>query len=837
MWNYLSKHLIVFTALLFLPIISVFSQSSEVIILKDGLAIKLGRYDSNKIISPNAIIAAIETGEWETPSENKVVKANGNIIGTWKRISTNEDGWIRDDSLLNAYVYFQYQSEKEEVALLEGMGHSMVYVNGSPRSGNPYCTQEKDESWGPRFDYSLIPIKLKKGINEFVFECNREGVLKVKIHPGKNGLTFNEKDLTVPDILINESVETFGAIPIINATEKNHKDLFIKTWIDNSTPEFYPVKDIQSLSVFKTPFKIKLPVQQNVGTIKFNIELVEKKNSKENVLASSIIELNVVSENETHKETFISNMDGSVQYYAVNPPVAMKSKPALFLSLHGAGVEAINQAQAYGHKNWGYIVAPTNRRPYGYNWENWGRLDALEVLNLSKKKFAVDENRIYLTGHSMGGHGAWHLGINYSDQFAAIGPSAGWISIWSYRIKGMTDSSDVTKMLTRSTKQSDTYAFSTNLMAAGIYVLQGDVDDNVLPEQAKSMIDNLSKFHKDYQYHEEHGANHWWDNSDEPGADCVDWLPMFDYFARHAVPGNERTKEIEFVTANPAISSKNNWIEIVNQIQQQKLSKINIRLETGNRKFIGTTGNIEVLEIDASMLSSDKRVSVLLDKQVIPNVDISKNSKISLRKENDKWALISKINRENKYPSRCGNFREALNHNVVFVYGTNGSKEENNWAIEKARYDAEKIWYQGNGSIEIIKDDDFDTQKYKDRNVILFGNSKTNSAWYLLLKDSPVQIDNNKIEVGDKEFKGKDLACLMIRPRKDSEIASVGVIAGTGIEGMKLSDFAQYSHPYTSLPDIVIYNSGIISSDEEGVKFTGYFGNDWSLVNGEFVIQ
>jgi len=280
MWNYLSKHFFVCGALLFFPIIGTIGQSSEAIVLKDGLAIKLGRYDSNKIISPNAIIAAIETGEWKTPLENEVIKSNGKIIGTWKKITAREDGWIRDDSLLNAYVYFQYKSEKEEVALLEGMGHSMVYVNGSPRSGNPYCAQEKYESWGPRFDYSLIPIKLKKGINEFVFECNREGVLKVKIHPGEKGLIFNDKDLTVPDILINESIETFGAIPIINAREKNQKGMFIKTWVDNSPPEFYPVKEIQPLSVFKTPFKIKLPVQKIIGKLKFNIELVEKINSK-----------------------------------------------------------------------------------------------------------------------------------------------------------------------------------------------------------------------------------------------------------------------------------------------------------------------------------------------------------------------------------------------------------------------------------------------------------------------------------------------------------------------------------------------------------------------------
>ena len=72
-----------------------------------------------------------------------------------------------------------------------------------------------------------------------------------------------------------------------------------------------------------------------------------------------------------------------------------------FLSVHGAEVEAINQARAYKLKDWGVIVAPTNRRPRGFNWEDWGRIDALEVLDIDQKRFKPNPQKIYLTGHSM----------------------------------------------------------------------------------------------------------------------------------------------------------------------------------------------------------------------------------------------------------------------------------------------------------------------------------------------------------------------------------------------------------------------------------------------------
>ena len=830
--NMMLKYMIPFiiSILLFNTCVSYCQQ--DTVVLKEGLIIKL-QDNGNKIISPDIISASIETGKWKDPTDNEKVFSEDKIIGTWKQIQSDNIGWFQSDSLVNSYVFFPYYSDKDDICLLEGMGNAMVYVNGVPRSGNPYRYKDNFEFWEPRFDYSLLPVKLHKGKNDLLFKCDR-GILKVKVHPGIHGLIINDKDLTLPDLIINESSDTYGAISIINATDSIQNNLLIKTSSDGSEPAYYRVNKFLPISIGKSPFYIKLPAQKTEGKIKLKVEVVKKDNSHEEILTSSVIELKIVKAGEIHKETFISKLDGSVQYYAVNPPKDIHCQPALFLSLHGAGVEAINQALSYSPKNWGYIVCPTNRRPYGFNWENWGRLDALEILDITQKEFNVDKDRIYLTGHSMGGHGVWHLGINYADKFAAFGPSAGWISIWSYRIKPIADSTEIKNMLMRSTKQSDTYAFCTNLKPNGIYILQGSADDNVPPQQPLSMIDYLSKFHKDYIYYEQPGVGHWWDNSDEPGVDCVDWMPMFDFFAHHSIPGNDKIKMIDFVTSNLAVSSKNYWIEIINQIKQQTPSKITMHLESGNRKFVGTTNNIVILQIDASMLPTDKPVSVELDSQVVSGINISKNNKIILKKELGRWDIIHGINSDYKCPQRCGNLREVLNNNVLFVYGTHGSSDENKWAIYKVKYDSELLWYQGNSSLEIIKDDDFDPIQYKDRNVVLYGNSISNSAWKLLLSDSPVTVTNKNIIIGNKKYSGDDYACLMIRPRIDSKTASVAVVSGTGITGMKMSNFTAYFHPYLNFPDVVIYNSDILQSDEKGIKFTGYFGNDWTLEKGEY---
>ena len=50
--------------------------------------------------------------------------------------------------------------------------------------------------------------------------------------------------------------------------------------------------------------------------------------------------------------------------------------------------------------------------------------DVMNVLAMMREEFNVDEDRIYLTGHSMGGAGTYYLGAEHADIWAAIAPVA-----------------------------------------------------------------------------------------------------------------------------------------------------------------------------------------------------------------------------------------------------------------------------------------------------------------------------------------------------------------------------------------------------------------------------
>ncbi|MCB0569792.1 MAG: prolyl oligopeptidase family serine peptidase [Phaeodactylibacter sp.] len=785
---------------------------------------------SNLYISP--IEGSLISGRWESPVEGKQVAVLGETA-TWEAIRADTAGWFQHPSLRGGYVYANIPSDKEKVVLLESLGNKWAYVNGEARIGNRYQGKDSFEDWEPKFDFLLLPVKLKKGNNDFLFQCNR-GRLKVRLHPLAKEVSFNAKDLTLPDCRAGENEVMWGSIVVINAREKPLEGLQIESALEGEPALLSDAGALPPMSVRKIPFRIRANgwgKAPGAATLRLRLLDAGGRTFDEAALALQIREPHGL-----HRRTYRSSVDGSIQYYAVLPATAPGAQ-ALVLSVHGANVEAWNQGDSYAQKSWASIVAPTNRRPYGYNWEDWGRIDAIDVLELAQQQLEVDPGRVYLTGHSMGGHGTWILGSTYPDRFAAIAPSAGYLRVETYYGRYYNDKGLRSQpMLVRAKNATLTDSLLTNLRNLGVYVLHGGADDVVRPEQAYRALEILSGFHKDYQYHEEPGVGHWWDHSDEPGADCVDWPPLFDFFARKARPGMERILNIDFKTADPSVSGTYYWGGIYEQEHYLDLSRIQLQWAPAANRVSGSTGNVKALTLDPAIFNKTKPAILKIDGDSL-QLDWAKyavDGLIYLAKADGHWRLSPRPSLRNKGPHRYGGFKSVINNDVIFVYATDGTVEENAWALQKARFDAECFWYQGNGSIEVIADAAFDTASYKGRNVVLYGNATTNRAWAALLGDSPIQLSRDKITFGRESLTGRNLAALFVRPRADSDNAVVGVVGGTGLQGKRLTNTLPYLYQNFALPDVLIFDDSTADNPAPKALELGYFGSDWSIEQGEW---
>ena len=759
----------------------------------------------------------IATGKFKAPSANDLTATNYGRTREavqWTPIEADSTGKFANRALRRAYVFTEYKADKPQIALLESSGNTRTFINGMPHEGDHYD-----------FAYTLIPFRMQKGMNEFIFTPGRFGRVEAKLIIPTKPVMLTKRDMTLPDI-INGEGEKWAAIRIVNAQEKALTGLKIQCTLENGESATRTTDDVMPMMVRKVKFRIPGATSSKKGETKA-IVILQDKSGKE--IDRTEISLQQKDASSIHERTFISDVDGSVQYYSVNPSTTQGDNQALFLSVHGASVEARNQARAYVPKDWGHIIAPTNRRPFGFNWEEWGRIDAMEVLAEAEKVFKTDPAHTYLTGHSMGGHGTWFLGVTYPDRFAAIAPCASYPDIAKYS-RPNADAANVGEkhfpMICQAANAGRVLDLRKNFLQSGIYILHGD-SDNVVPiEQVRRMREILGTFHPDFCYYEYPGGSHWYSN------ESVDWKPIFDYFRWHSVPSAEKVIQLGFHTASPAISAKDYWVTINQQDTAYDFSSVSFK-QTDNG-ISGTTSNVASLTFDFPALKLPAEASITIDNETIP-ADGTRPA--VLKKVSGKWSLVEEIPVTEKYPSRYGGFKQAFDNRVVFVYATGGNKEENTWYQNKARFDAETFLYRGNGSIDVIADKDFIPSAYADRNVVLYGNASNNKAWNKLLKNAPIQVLKGEIRMGDKVLKGNDLGTYFVYPRPDSPTASVGVVAGTGIEGMKATYPNDYISGITGFPDLLIFNVDMLKEGIHGIQVSGFFGNDWSVEDGCFITE
>ena len=190
-----------------------------------------------------------------------------------------------------------------------------------------------------------------------------------------------------------------------------------------------------------------------------------------------------------------------------------------------------------------------------------------------------------------------------------------------------------------------------------------------------------------------------------------------------------------------------------------------------------------------------------------------------------------------KGPERYGPFKDAFRNHVVFVYGTKGTPAENAAALAKARFDSETFLYRGNGGIRVLADTEYHPSAQPDGNVVMYGNANIISCWHELLGDNAVQVERDKIQVGNLLFQQNDLGILCVRPRAGSKRGLVGIVGGTSAAGMALPTSLPYFSSGVEYPDVVVMSREALTKPRQGILLAGFFANDWSIKGADIYCE
>jgi dienelactone hydrolase len=750
----------------------------------------------------DAVNDAIVTGAWKSPAAGDQVTGPDGQPHAWEQASAAEDGTLRHNALRAGYALATFTSDSPRVMILSASAHSAVVVNGEPRMGDPYA-----------LGYSHLPVLLRKGDNEFLFSCGR-GELRATLSEPANDISLDAADLTLPDLVIGADAPSMGAIIVSNNTEGSLDGLRIEARTPDAV-ELTELPPMLPVSTRKVAFRVPRATIKEPGEQALRLTLIGPAGKPAHHLD---LKVNARRTGDRRKATYVSDIDGSVQYVALNPATNSDAR-ALILSLHGASVEGTGQAACYPALDWAHVAAPTNRRPYGFDWEDWGMLDGLEALDAALVAFpAVDPARVHVTGHSMGGHGTWVFGTMFPGQFATASPSAGWASFFSYA--GAPRPEETTgplSMLRRATNVYDTVARMTNLATLGVYVLHGDADDNVPVSEAREWRERLAKFHTDFAYHERAGAGHWWGN------ECVAWPQLLDYQMNRARPETE--KHISLTLPSAWLFRGYAWLRGFEQERVMELSTFALDLDEKAHTLKGTTTNVSHFTIAARPLAGatlSLDIDSLKGEVTIPS---GSDHLVVLERGTDTWKARV-VDAGSAPAARPAGMKQALAKHVVLVYTTRGTSEENAWSLAKARFDAEQWWYRGNGQFDIVSDQ-VDPKTLAGRSVVLYGNADTNALWPALMKDSPVTFRRAEIMVGTRRASRDDLAAIVTRPNPLG--GTIVAIGGTGISGLRAITRWPIFVSGVGYPDLLIAGADSWRKGSDALLAAGYFAPDWSL--------
>ncbi|MHA7129182.1 carboxylesterase family protein [Algoriphagus namhaensis] len=506
--------------------------------------------------------------------------------------------------------------------------------------------------------------------------------------------------------------------------------------------------------------------------------------------------------------TIHSDLDDTEQPYALYLPKDYNEKNAypLVIMLHGAGSNhRLALRRVFGKSNapnendveasryfpkWedvNYIVAaPYARGTAGY--QGVAEQDVMQVLEDLKKRFTIDEDRIYLTGLSMGGGGTVWMGLTRPDIWAAIAPVC-------------------------PAPPQEALELLGNSFNYPVHFFQGGADPVVPAEGTKRLVAGMEKEGTDVTYVEYPGVLHdSWVNAYAEGF-IFDW---FDTYTRNPYP-----MKVKFATRQLKYD-KAYWIQFT-EIAPGELAKIEATLQEDGSLTI-TTANLLAFSMDLAKhpnYNEGKPLTIRIDGET---KQLAASPEFHLYKDETGWTQGIK---ESKFLSKRaeleGPIFDAFSQRHVYVYGTadNPSEEElarrRAVALEAANWSSYRGEFLGRIMFfpRVISDKEVRPSDLEDANLILFGDVQTNGIIAGMKNMLPIHLTEPDGEHG----------LLYIYPMNENY-----VVVNSGLSwwaNLKESGYPFVSLTHRVLPqfkDFILFRESIDTPLAEG-----YFQNDWTL--------
>ena len=531
---------------------------------------------------------------------------------------------------------------------------------------------------------------------------------------------------------------------------------------------------------------------------------------------------------------YYSRVDGSVQPYALSLPEGINPKSGkrwpLHVKLHGRGGTRNEPRFINEHDNKPLPKEQTwiqldvfGRTDNAYRWS--GETDVFEAIKDVKRRYRIDDQRITLWGFSMGGAGAWHLGLHHPSMWSSVGPGAGFVDFYKYQ---------------KQTKKRpphehaalhiyDSIDYALNAENVPICTYGGELDAQLVA--STEMVDAAKKLKVPMKLLIGPGMGHRF----HPES----FKEFMAFHLQHSKKGRKRypgQRDIRFMTWTVKYN-RCEWLQIEEMFEMYKPAVV----EGGVNKegvLELKTQNIAALEI-----ARDIAYEINIDGIRMPLSSAADGllPGVYFRREDaeSEWELLnydssrtfSRNPELHKRHNLQGPIDDAFMEPFVCVRATGKPWSENhqawaNWTLDRFSREFDK-WLRG--KVPTVDDKDVTDEMIQRKNLILFGDPGSNSVLAKVMEDLPIDWSDDGLVVNGENYDPDTHGVSLIYPNPLNPSRYVVVNSGHTIHE---KDFkASNSWLFPRLGDIAVQRFAKESNGgyRESVEWAAFFDSHWEI--------
>ncbi len=485
---------------------------------------------------------------------------------------------------------------------------------------------------------------------------------------------------------------------------------------------------------------------------------------------------------------YVSKIDDSVQSYAVYVPETYNETDEMRLDvvLHGRDATLTEVKFLLAHQGkpmpegeTGLVLHVFGRGNNAYRWA--GETDVFEAIDAVKRNYRVDARRIVLRGFSMGGAGAWHLGLHHPSEWCAVEAGAGFTETKSYaRVKTLPDYQEKTLHI------YDPVDYASNARDVPIAGYGGEDDPQLQASRnivealkaqgVKMTTEGLVTKAEGLDFLQVVGAK----TGHKVDPESAKVLKAFR--DEHAAKGQaERAKAVRFATYTLKYN-RADWIAIEGLEEHYK--KATVEADIADDVATIRAENVTVLAVNRDAAETVRLGDAALPlraavKGLLPDVYFRKLESGWQTMDYEQTRAYQENAARRKRPGLQGPIDDAFTGPFLCVRGTGTAWNPNVAAWARSRLDRFAAeWSESmRGELPIKNDVDVTADDIAAHHLILFGDPGSNAMIAKLIADLPVTWTRTELSLGGK-YPSADHVPALIAPNPRNRLKYVVLNSG-----------------------------------------------------------